>query len=106
MKIESKGLKEAEQSIKNIIDGLNSIPKEMEEEVIVKDSQFTKGNNFVDTSKLSDTAEEARHEARYVAARLQQPFDESNIPPEEVEDAEEEIVNRFLRDYLDNMFRG
>lgn len=105
MKIEQKGIKEAQQLFDKMAKGLSSLPQDEKEEIIVKDSQFTKGNNFVDTSKISETAEDARHEARYVAARLQQPFDETGMPPKEVEEAEEEIIDRYIRDYIDSLLR-
>ena len=102
--IKEKGLDKASSDISKIMESLEKLPEEMQEEVIVKDSNFTDTKNIVNTGRISDTDEDAINEARYVAARLHEPFNENGVDDDEIEKAEEEIVNRFMRDYIDNIF--
>ena len=90
IKIKVKGLNETVKKI-NILDrNLSNI--EVEEGTIVKDSQFVSGKNMLQGNRLSQTNKAARDEARYVAARMHQPFDESNTLPNELSELALDII--------------
>jgi hypothetical protein len=88
--------------IKRLETNVQKISK-MQNELVVKDGQFINISNLRKKKVLSRTDEEARHEARYNDARDNKPFNEEGIPVEEQQKAEKEIVDRYVRDFLDNM---
>ena len=96
------GFKTLSKTLEQISDGLAK-SKDKETEIIVEHSNFV-DKRPIKENVVSATDEAARHEARYRAARLQQPFDESNTNTEELAKASDEIVDRFLRDYLKDLF--
>ena len=99
------GLKEVLSAFDNIANELSSIPEGLQEEVTVKDSQFMNQDNTINVDRLSQTPEEAKNEARYISVRTQQPFNESGSTPEELEKVEEEIIDRYIRDYIETIFK-
>ena len=98
-----EGAKELRRALESVEDGLDSIPKEKSED-IVQDSQFKDGNNMIQENVLSETNREAKHEARYLSARKQKGFDESQTTDDELAESADEIVTRFIRDYIKNEF--
>jgi len=65
---------------------------------VVKNSEFVVIENKIDENKLSETEEDAMHEARYIANRKKEPVDENN------EISEDEMVDRYLRDLFNGIF--
>lgn len=104
IEIKAKGIKEAAESFERISQKLSSLPHLTEEKRIVEDSKFVEPI-MEQGVRLSDTNEEARHEARYQAAKSGQPFDESKTVQEEIDKAEDELVSRYVRDYIENLLK-
>ena len=108
--IKVKGFKYLSETLGDYSEGLSRLeaaPTEDEGKVIVRDSNFVDSDmRLVQENRLSQDDSSARHEARYVAARLQKPFSEEDTEEEELKESGDEIVNRFVRDYLDNIFPG
>ncbi len=92
-------LKDLEQMMK----GLERLDK-ASGEVVVKDSKhiLAKKKNTVGAVQVSPTATEARNAARHRNAVLQQPFNETNTPPEELEAAALAEIDAFLEDIVNN----
>jgi len=89
------------KKIANNVSKMNNINGE--ETVIIKDSQFINVDNEIDSQKLSPNNKEAVYEAMYVAARKQEAFDYKGTDDSELEKAQEAIVDRFVRDYIDKI---
>ena len=72
--------------------------------LVIKDSQYVEGTkqNFVGPVALSKDGEGARRKARFRATRLKEPFDESQTPPEELETADEDLVDDYIEELIDN----
>ena len=89
---------------------LSSRQKQMGSDMqsIVEDSNFVEPEMRMieGGNKLSKTKEAAKHEARYLAARKHQPFDESQSTQSELSEVSNEIVDRYIRDYLNRVFGG
>jgi excinuclease UvrABC nuclease subunit len=68
--------------------------------VIVKDNQFVNTSNKRNKKVLSNTKEEAIHEARYNNIRDGKPL-EGDLNIEDNQSTENEIIDRFMRDFFD-----
>lgn len=95
--------------INEVVSLLNDMSKglsklEQTSGLVIQDSQFVEGTkqNFVGPVELSETTEEARRKARFRATRLKEPFDESETPPDELETADEDLVDDYVEKLIDD----
>jgi Asp-tRNA(Asn)/Glu-tRNA(Gln) amidotransferase C subunit len=91
--------------IDKIIEDLNKIVKgidkiEKPDTTIVKDNQFVDTSNVRSKKVLSDTNDAAIHEARYNNIRDAKPL-EGDLDLEDTKQNDDEIIDRFVRDFFE-----
>jgi len=90
------------RSLEHIATGLERLSK-ISGDVVVQDSKHiaAKEKNRVGAVQVSPTAADARNAARFRNTKLQQPFDETDTPDEELAAADDALVDDYLEDIID-----
>ena len=90
-------------SLSHIVSGLNNIDTKSGSKVVDNSQHVGESTqNMVKPLEVKPDNKAARNDARFQAAKKQQFFDEEDTPAEELSEADDVIVDKYIEEILDN----